>query len=561
MSSVSPPLSPGDVVAQKYEIELALGGGPVGRTYLARLQGGGKRVVIKLINGPGADAAAVARVIAKVQSVKSDALVEVLDHGNHRGSTFVVMEYFEAESLRRLMDEYAGQRKPFSLPESAQIIARALEAVDAAHRAGLIHRHLKPQNILVASKQVGPGQGKVVRTIKITGLGLSELCAPAVLNEGITDRPEARYLAPELSVPSAGGSPQADIYSAGVIFYELLTGQTPRGTYLSPSQVREDLPENVDAIVDIALAANAEDRFPTVRDMINNIQRTFTEDGPKETSLPKRTIAMVVGGVLALAAAALVGVFVMDPARGARVQDETLRAEVVKENPAPAADLVKQKLAGHEDMVFVPEGTFIRGRMRAEDSNTAAATEPMAEKTKTGGFLIDRFEWPNKNGDHAQVRVTVAEAETLCASVGKRLCTADEWERACKGPENLIYTYGDSYDAAKCGGDVPADGDRDDHLDAASGALAGCTNPYGVFDMSGGAREWTSAPDPSNAKFRVVKGGKKGMPERGTRCAYGEGANPTNADRALGFRCCLGDGETISPTGATPAAPAAPATP
>lgn len=544
-SSAPQQLSSGDVLLGKYEIDFALGGGPVGLSYTARVIGSGRRVVVKMLSGPAADPALVQRTLDKLKTIQSDALIGMVDHGQHKGQTFVVMEHFEGESLRRLMDEYAGQRKAFTLQEAAQLVVRVLEAADAGHTAQMTHRQLKPQNILVQTRNVGPGQGKVVRTVKVTGLGLADLVSPTVLQELLTDRPEARYMAPELDPAGAGGAAQADVYSAGVIFYELLTGQVPTGTYLAPSQVRDDLPEKVDSIVDIALDPNAEDRYPTVRDMINDVQRVFTEDAPAATGLPRKMVFGVIAAAVLLVMAAGLAMWVFDPESGARRQDEELRAQVVKENPLPDAEAIKAKLAAHPDMVYIPSGSFIHGRMRAESDKTASVNEPLAEVAKMTAFYVDRFEWPNQKGETPMVKMTYAEAEASCASVGKRLCTANEWERACKGPESLIYGYGDSFDAAKCGGDIPNDANRDNHLDQVAGATESCKSAWGVYDLSGGAREWTSTPDPSNSRFRVVKGGKRGAPERGTRCAYGEGMNPGASDRAVSLRCCIGEGEVI----------------
>lgn len=554
MSSLLPPLSPGDVLLQKYEIDFALGGGPVGRSYTARMVNGGKRVVVKVLHGPAVAADRLQATAARLEAMTSDDLIRVLDHGVHNGQAVVVTEYFEGESLRRLMDEYAGQRKPFTLQESAQLVARVLEACDAAHRAGLVHRQIKPQNVLVASRSVGPGQGKVVRTVRVTGLGLAELVAPSVLSENMQERPEGRYVAPELTSPGTGGSPQSDIYSAGVLFYELLTGQAPSGTYLSPSQVRDDLPERVDGIVDIALAANAEDRYPTVRDMINDIQRSFTEDAPAPTGRSNRSILAIIGGVAVIAVAALAGVILFNPQAGASRKDAELRAQVIKENPVPDAETIKQKLVGHDDMVYIPAGTFIHGRMNAETGKSAAATEDIAAVQKTGAYYIDRFEWPNQKGENPMIKAGYDEAAAACSSVGKRLCSDLEWERACKGPENLIYGYSDTYDPKPCGGDVAADDNHDNRLDRPSGSLDTCKSAYGAYDLSGGAREWTSTSDPTNPRFHLVKGGKLGAPQLGTRCAYGEGTNPTAADRTMSFRCCLGEGQSI-PTSAPAATP------
>jgi serine/threonine protein kinase len=559
-------LRQGDVLAKKYEVDASLGSGPQGGSYLARALTSSKKYVIKLLAGPPASDAAAQSTLQRIGEVPGDSIARYVDTGEHQGHRYVVYEYVEGDSLRRLLDEYAGKKQPFSVQEACQIVVKVLEAVDAAGTKGFIHRHLKPTNVIVQSRAVGPGQGKLVRTVKVTGLGLSELVHPGVLQEGVNDHPSGGYMAPELSSPSAGGTSQTDIYSVGVMLYELLCGQTPMGTYLSPSQIRDDLPKHVDDIVDLALAANAEDRYPTARDMINDVQRTFQDDDKPVAGLSKRTLAIVIGGTLALVAIAAGVLMVTDPDAGNRRKDDQIRAEIARENPLPDAATIKQKLAGHEDMVYVPAGTFVRGRMNAEDGRTASAKEPLAEKAKVAAFRIDRFEWENAKGAHPVVNVTYDKAAELCASKGKRLCTADEWERACKGPENHIYTYGDEFKPGTCGADVALDADRDERSDYESGHLEGCASGWGVYDLSGGSREWTSTEGTTNARFRVLKGGKLGEAVKASRCAFVEERSTALTDRGISFRCCQSadDAAGDSPAGAasdggTPAGGAAPA--
>ena len=551
MSVLQQSLRQGDVLAKKYEVDTALGSGPQGGTWLARSLQGPKKYAIKYLSGPAAPDAAAAALVQKVNEIASDGLVPIVDTGTHQGQRWLAYEYVEGDSLRRLLDEYAGQRKTFTLQEACQIVVKALEAVDAAHQRGVVHRHLKPTNVLVQSRAVGPGQGKIVRTIRVAGLGFSELVNPTVLQDAALERGFGGYLAPELSSPSSGGTPQSDVYSAGVMLYELLCGQTPMGTYLAPTQIRDDLPKHVDDIVDLALAANAEDRYPTARDMINDIQRTFQDDEKPAGGISKRSIAAVIGGTLVLVAVAAGVLMATDPDAGARRKDEQLRAEIARENPLPPADLIKQKLVGREEMVYIPEGTFVRGRLNAEDGRTASAKEPLAEKAKVGAFYIDRFEWENQKGAHPVVNVSQEKAVELCATQGKRLCSSDEWERACKGPENRIYSYGDTFVPETCGPDLAPDADRDERADSTSGGLDKCTSGWGVFDMSGGPREWTATPGASNDRFRIVKGGKTGEATKGSRCAFVEERSAALTDRTLSFRCCVdGDAGAPAPVGA-----------
>ncbi len=559
--STQPPLKlrQGDVLGKKYEIDADLGQGPQGASYSARALATGKKVVVKLLSGPCAPDAQADATLKRLRDVNSDALVKVLDSGEHAGRRWVAMELAEGESLRRLMDNYAGQKKPFTLQEASQIVVKICEAIEAAHEKGLIHRHLKPSNVIVQSRQVGPG--KTIRTVKITGFGLSDLVHSGVLQEGLAERPaDARYMAPELSSPSHGGTAQSDLYSAGVVFYELLCGQTPMGTYLSPSQIREDLPHHADNIVDIAIAANAEDRYPTARDMLNDVQRAFQDEDAPVAGLSRRTLAIIIGAVVAVAAVAVAVLAVSDPQAAAKADDARLRAAVAKANPTLDEATVRQKLVGHEEMIYIPAGTFVLGAMKAE--KVAGPKEPTAAEVKTDAYYIDRFEWPNRKDANPITNVSWEQAQKSCEGVGKRLCTSLEWERACKGPANSIYSYGNTYDPAACGPDVAPDANRDDALDRASGSGDACRSGYGVFDVSGGAREWTATGGKDQTKFKVIKGGRSGTPEQASRCSYSDERSPGSPDRTLGFRCCLSEADATKATGAggaTPAGGAAPA--
>ncbi len=558
MAGSTNPFRQGDVVAKKYEVESQLGAGPTGVTYAARSLGSGKKVCVKVLSGSSVGLGAGGAALERVQAVRSDALVPLLEVGEHGGSLYVVTEFFEAESLRRLMDRYAGERKPFTLQEACQIVVRVLEAAEVAHRAGMVHRHIKPANVLVNTRIVGPGEGKSVRTVKLDGLGFSEMIQPGTLAEGLVDRPDVRYLAPELASPSSGGTVQTDIYSVGVMFYELLCGQTPMGTYLPPSHVREDLTKHVDDIVDIAISANAEDRYLSARDMINDVQRSFTDDDKPAARTSLRAIGMVVGGSV-LGTLAIVGFFAMnDPVKKAHSDDKALRAKIVNENPIDAAQM-EAKGAGHPNMAYIPKGSMIVGRMHGENSKVAQPTEPLAQVAQVGSFYIDLFEFPNEVGAFPVVNKSRAEAEAQCATRGKRLCSAMEWERACKGPEMDTYGYGTSYVAATCGSQPGGDKDRDDHLDRASGSFEGCKSGWGVYDLSGGAMEWV-ARSGSDPRLGHHKGGKLTQPEQGFRCAFVTEVRVTDTNRATAFRCCMDDdGQLPIDPSAPPPAPAVPA--
>jgi formylglycine-generating enzyme required for sulfatase activity len=251
----------------------------------------------------------------------------------------------------------------------------------------------------------------------------------------------------------------------------------------------------------------------------------------------------MIGLAVALPVIVLAGVWVskIDPGETkadahaqAAEKDRLLRSEVEERTRKLSEAEIVQMNAKHRDMLYIAPGPFIMGRLNQESGHTS---EPLAQVTDVYGFYIDRYEFPNRTQDASGkpvqpvARVTSTEAEAACAKVGKRLCTEMEWEKACKGPENFIYSYGDEFDLDMCGKGV-----TDPH---AIGANPYCASTYGVADLSGNLREWTATVPAQAAGRRVVKGGHRTNAQRGSRCAFGKDERANYADTTLGFRCCL----------------------
>lgn len=529
----------GDVVSRKYEVENHLGNGVFGSTYLARHIASGRHVTIKFINpemlAPDGAMEHFREAFAKAKKVRHPALIRYGEINEHDGVVYLTQEYFKSQSLRQVMDEYVAGGQAFTLQDACQILIKVLEAVQVGNDAGIFHRDLKPENVLIHTQRSGPGGKNVVRTVRVTDLGVVDMLAGGKVGDRYDSEDlDSPYLAPELAGFTSSGSPTADVYSVGVMLYELLCGQVPQGTFLSPTQVREDLPEHIDAVIELALSSDPNDRYPTARDMVSDIQRAFNlemQDAPKKTSY--RNILLGIAGGVALLG--LVGLYFSQretppPEQDSRVQDELLRKEVQRANPVPDEAIVKKMLEAEPDMVWIPAGTFIKGRLRHEDNSMASSSEKLAVVIELPSFYIDRYEFPNRKGEQPVGNVSQKDAEMACQEVGKRLCTADEWEKSCKGPENFIYSYGDTPDGSFCGEamDEPYRvGDREN-----------CLSGYGVFDMSGGFREWTASAKESKPSRKLVKGGQRGNYERGTRCAFGVDEDEGYAEATMSFRCC-----------------------
>ena len=530
----------GDVVSRKYEIENHLGNGVFGSSYLARHIASGRHVTIKFIRpemlAPEGAVEHFQEAFAKTKKVRHPALIRYGEINQHDGVYYLTQEYFKSQSLRQVMDEYVADDQAFTLQDACQILIKVLEAVQVGNDAGIYHRDVKPENVLIHTQRSGPGGKNVVRVVRVTDLGVVEMLGAAKVGDRYDSEDlNSPYLAPELAGYTSTATPAADVYSAGVMLYELLCGQVPRGTFLSPTQVREDLPEHIDAVIELALSMDPKDRYPTSRDMVSDIQRAFNlemQDAPRKTSY-RNILIGIAGGVALLG---LMGLYFSQretppPEQDSRVQDNLLRKEVQRANPVPDQAIVKKMLEAEPDMVWVPKGTFIKGRLRHEDGSTmASSSEKLAVVTELPSYYVDRYEFPNRKGEQPVGNVSHNQAKMACEEVGKRLCSADEWEKACKGPENLIYSYGDTPDGSFCGEAMNEPyrvGDREN-----------CLSGYGVFDMSGGFREWTDSAKDAKPTRKLVKGGQRGNYERGTRCAYGGDENEGYAESTMTFRCC-----------------------
>lgn len=189
-------------------------------------------------------------------------LVAVYDHGRDHDLAFMVMELVEGGTLRELLRE-RGPMPPHAVVAVMQPI---LDALAVAHRAGLVHRDIKPENVLISYDGA----------VKIADFGLVRAVAAANVTSNSVILGTAAYLSPE-QVSSGRADARSDVYSAGILAYELLTGDTPfegdsslaiafaridREVPPPSSAAQQDVPELFDDFVLQATAPNPEDRFP-----------------------------------------------------------------------------------------------------------------------------------------------------------------------------------------------------------------------------------------------------------------------------------------------------------
>jgi hypothetical protein len=186
-------------------------------------------------------------------------------------------------------------------------------------------------------------------------------------------------------------------------------------------------------------------------------------------------------------------------------------------------------------MLHIPAGALVAGTPPNRLPRVADAEIP-GEQVVLHGFYIDIYPYPNEEGAIPLTNVSHDQATALCAERDKRLCTELEWERACKGPDNRVYEYGDQYRSDHCGTGV-------DPALRPTGLRVGCRSDFGVRDLHGGVFEWTSSPwgRGTVGTLFAVRGGNGTAGEVVGRCANGQGLDASTKSGAVGFRCCAGE--------------------
>ncbi|RKG76898.1 protein kinase [Corallococcus sp. CA049B] len=188
-------------------------------------------------------------------------------------------------------------------------------------------------------------------------------------------------------------------------------------------------------------------------------------------------------------------------------------------------------------MRLVSGGSFKKGSS-PEDLQAAGSTDEMPMgSVMVESFCVDEYEFPNQAGRKPRVSATWLDAKAACEGLGKRLCSEEEWEKACKGPGNARFSSGGEQAQSACNtGTTDAAAER--NL-APSGARQSCRSGYGVADLSGNVAEWTSSRFPnSNPEELLIKGGSFDTAGDTARCSARRRGAPSLKAANVGFRCC-----------------------
>jgi serine/threonine protein kinase len=522
--------SVGQVIMDRFEIVRFVARGGMGEVYEARDAVLNETVALKtLVSTSLDDAAAMSRLMAEVRlarQVTHPNVCRILEFGHHHTAhdeavPFLTMEFLQGETLARRLGR-EGKLAPAYVAELLWQIAAGLTAI---HAAGIIHRDVKPQNIVLlpgSPERVVLTDFGLARPLKGTTTGSSH--TGSVLF-GTLD-----YMAPELFEGKAA-SPSSDIYALGIVLFEMLTAHKPFAPIKSIAQAaarRREKPRRpseevsgLDRIWDDrvagCLAPRPEDRFASANEVV-------VVPAPRASRARPWRIAALGAAAGALAILALS--FALragwrtssSPMRSggdtASAGSSALATPLTRNPPHPVHRAFNSRGCS-EDMVRVANRFCIdrfeaavvddvEGRLVSPyyppsapliQSHYAEWTRRVAEGKAGSPLPLPTVpdwqlgeDWApravSRGGAIPQGYVSKFVAESACANAGKRLCTADEWTTACRGEANWVFPYGRTYVAGACNVDRaehPGDilhGDRTiDHTDPRMNLVSASDGP------------------------------------------------------------------------------------
>jgi eukaryotic-like serine/threonine-protein kinase len=272
------------VVNNRYKVARALGGGGMAKVYLAHDEVLERNVALKVLREQFADDEEfVERFKREAQSAAALShpnIVQVYDRGVDKdGASYIAMEYVPEGTLK----ERISERGPLDPGVAASFALQIAEALGAAHKRGVVHRDIKPQNILLAA----------TGDVKVADFGIARAASAATISQTSVVLGTASYMSPEQAMGEPA-TPKSDLYSLGVVLYEMLTGELPytaespvavsmkhiNEPLRSPKELNPEIPEELNAMVVKLLAKDPEDRYADAAELAKDLRRVRDELPP-----------------------------------------------------------------------------------------------------------------------------------------------------------------------------------------------------------------------------------------------------------------------------------------
>src|ERR687891_1568429 len=265
------------VLEDRYDVGRTLGSGGMGEVYLARDRVLGRDVALKVLRtqyaGDSEFAERFKREAMSAASLSHPNIIQVYDRGKtEEGASYIAMEYVPGGTLK----ERISREGPLEAADAAGLGAQVAEALGAAHDKGMVHRDIKPQNVLLAARGGA----------KVADFGIARAGSSATISRTGAVMGTAGYMSPEQALGKPA-TPKSDLYSLGVVLYEALTGELPftadNPIAVSMKHVTEPLcppraldatiPEGMNALVTKLLAKDPEDRYADADELADDLWR------------------------------------------------------------------------------------------------------------------------------------------------------------------------------------------------------------------------------------------------------------------------------------------------
>jgi formylglycine-generating enzyme required for sulfatase activity/tRNA A-37 threonylcarbamoyl transferase component Bud32 len=562
----------------KYKIETFLGKGAFAEVYKA-LDESLKRIVALKMLKPAllADEDAFGRFLNEAR-VLADLvhphIAWVWDMGEADGRVFIAMRYVEGQSL----DKVIAESGPLPWGQVLKITEQVAGALDFAHKKELVHRDVKPQNIMISKTD-----GAV-----LTDFGLVKALHSSGISSGTSMIGTPAYMAPEIW-DGKEASPASDQYALACVLVEMLTGKALfAGTTAEimkkhllepptlPEKWTEGVPDGLNEVLIKALARKPQDRYPNLKRFFAALEGMGVANKPllgdKQSEIPEQNkaksmihntkksakstrknipfwlwIVTVIGGILLIVIAIFLYKFIM-----------TLNSTWTR----PADGMT---------MVYIQAGKFLMGSdsrnpdEKPEHTVTLddywidqnEVTNKMYEKCVTAkfcqppddnsSFTHTTYYGNPKYANYPVIFVSWNDASNYCAWVGVRLPSEAEWEKAARGSKGQLYPWGNSNPDKSRANYGFILGDTSE-----VGSFPNGISPYGVKDMAGNVGEWVndwysdtyySQSPPLNPSgpdietFRVIRGGSWYENETSLLSTTRFYRNPSDSNIISGFRC------------------------
>ncbi len=383
-------------LAERYRIEREVGHGGMATVYLAEDLKHGRQVAVKVLRSELAAAIGAERFLNEIRisaSLQHPHILTLIDSGEIDGFLYYVMPYVEGESLR----EKLNGDEQLSVDEALEIARAAASALDYAHRQGIVHRDVKPQNILLH-------EGEAMVADFGIAMALNEAGGQRLTETGVSLGTPS-YMSPEQAAGDREITSATDIYSLGSVLYEMLAAEPPFAgatgqavlakVVMEPApairSVRPSVPEQVETALTKALAKDPADRFDTAAAFAEAVAVKPTRVSPAATVSPRQKRVLIAAAVGVALVIGFFGYRMYQDASNRRWARRTAIPEV--ERLLQQASFVDAFLLARRAERYIPEEPTLQALLQSASFPVGLTTDPPGARVYYKGYSALEGDW------------------------------------------------------------------------------------------------------------------------------------------------------------------------